>query len=403
MGAAAAEEAEEEEGTPAGATTTSGRRRGWLLAVALVSPVAILLGTAVLAAGMAGPPPSVAPPAVAGVDPTLLRAYVDAALGASDDFGGCELRWSILAGVARKESAHAAGRAVDPSDGDVAPPPILGFRPVGPDTDAGALDGDPAADWAVGPFRFTPATWAGLAADGRPLGRDGNGDGRADPNNAFDAAASAAAVLCSRVPGDYSSPAEGAAGLREALAAYHGSGPAASAYADEVAAYVAGYDAYGTATGALLDGVPGPPLPYLGGPTGCAVPDPTGTGGCVTGATAHLVAQTQAAFGVWPWGVSCWDQHAWNPSSSHPEGRACDYTVGRIGTFPPPELVAVGTRLAEWWRAYATELNVAYVVWQGRIWNAGTADWRPYGGGGVYPVADVTGGHWDHPHVDLKS
>ena len=34
-----------------------------------------------------------------------------------------------------------------------------------------------------------------------------------------------------------------------------------------------------------------PPQRYRGGPTGCRVPDPTGTGGCVTGATAWLLTQ----------------------------------------------------------------------------------------------------------------
>ncbi|MDN4645902.1 lytic transglycosylase domain-containing protein, partial [Arthrobacter sp. PsM3] len=57
------------------------------------------------------------------------------------------------------------------------------------DTDAGVLDGDARWDHAVGPMQFIPSTW-NLA------GRDGNGDGTADPFNIDDAALSAATYLC---------------------------------------------------------------------------------------------------------------------------------------------------------------------------------------------------------------
>ena len=57
------------------------------------------------------------------------------------------------------------------------------------DTDDGALDGDTAYDRAVGPMQFIPSTW-------KSVGVDGNGDGRRDPNNIFDAAYGAARYLC---------------------------------------------------------------------------------------------------------------------------------------------------------------------------------------------------------------
>ncbi len=144
------------------------------------------------------------------------------------------------------------------------------------------------------------------------------------------------------------------------------------------------------------------PQRYPGGATGCALPDPTGTGGCVTGATAWLLGQVAAHIHQGP--VTCWDAHAWNPTSDHPLGRACDYTIGVLGKFPGPADIARGWALATWLRTYAGALDVSYVIWQGRIWSRthDTEGWRPYDGGGVYDPTDVTGGHYDHVHVSLS-
>jgi hypothetical protein len=144
---------------------------------------------------------------------------------------------------------------------------------------------------------------------------------------------------------------------------------------------------------------PGAAAPYSGPITGCALPDPTGTGGCVTGAVAWLLVQVRADLGAFP--AACWDRHAWNPRSDHPAGKACDYTIGRLGRYPADPLVTRGWVLAEWLRLNAPALHVHYVIFQGRIWSAerDAEGWRPYGGGGVYDPHDVTGGHWDHLHV----
>ena len=141
--------------------------------------------------------------------------------------------------------------------------------------------------------------------------------------------------------------------------------------------------------------------PFAGTAAGCSLPDPTGTGGCVTPATAWVVEQITARIGPVP--TSCWDRHAWNPTSDHPLGRACDVTFGRLGTFPGSADVKRGWELANWLRANSDRLRVSYVIWQGRIWSAQRAGqgWRTYTGGGVYDASDPTGGHYDHVHVSV--
>ncbi len=135
---------------------------------------------------------------VAGVDFTLvvLDAYVSAANLVAAENPGCGLAWWMLAGIGRIESRHGTirGGTVDatgrpstsiigiPLDGN------NGTRLI-TDSDGGALDGDTAFDRAVGPMQFIPTTWASW-------GRDGNGDGREDPHNLYDAAYAAGVYLC---------------------------------------------------------------------------------------------------------------------------------------------------------------------------------------------------------------
>ncbi|MEW2612397.1 lytic murein transglycosylase [Streptomyces sp. NPDC047880] len=106
---------------------------------------------------------------------------------------GCRLRWQLLAAIGQVESGQARGGRVT-SDGTTVAP-ILGPRLDGVafalirDTDGGVHDEDTAYDRAVGPMQFIPSTWA-------RWGADGNGDGRTDPNNVFDAALAAGRYLC---------------------------------------------------------------------------------------------------------------------------------------------------------------------------------------------------------------
>jgi len=197
---------------------------------------------------------------------------------------------------------------------------------------------------------------------------------------------------CSRVTGSATGiPAPGEAGCGEQCSSE------VQSYVDRITALAAQYT---VATGPRLEGAPPPPAAYTGGATGCDFEDPSSTG-CLTGAAAHVVAQIEAGFGRWTWGFACWDRHEWNPTSDHPRGRACDYAVGRLGAFPDEPEVTAGWLLAEWLRAYSAELQVKYVIFQGKIWQArlAAAGWTPYNGGGVYDPTDATGGHYDHVHV----
>ncbi|MEE9095090.1 lytic transglycosylase domain-containing protein [Pseudarthrobacter phenanthrenivorans] len=124
-----------------------------------------------------------------------LQAYVNAAATANISNPGCGIGWNTVAAVGFVESGHGShgGGSLSPTgqaSGAIVGPSLngAGFAAI-PDTDGGALDGDPRWDHAVGPMQFIPSTW-------RLAGRDGNGDGIADPFNIDDAALSAADYLC---------------------------------------------------------------------------------------------------------------------------------------------------------------------------------------------------------------
>ncbi|UAL29799.1 M23 family metallopeptidase [Nocardioides rotundus] len=138
----------------------------------------------------------------------------------------------------------------------------------------------------------------------------------------------------------------------------------------------------------------------------CSLPDPTQPGrqgACVTPRTATIAAQIEA-MQVGDNGITCWDPHAWNPTSDHPKGKACDIVFGTIGQFPAGADKDNGDQLADWLVANAETWAVSYVIWQGRIWTAARADdgWRPYTGGGIYDPSDPTGGHFDHIHLSVE-
>lgn len=131
--------------------------------------------------------------AEAGIPATVLDAYKKAEAELRASKPGCNLPWQLLAAIGKVESGQARGGRVDANGTTYSP--ILGPKLDGngfaliADTDNGAYDGDPAYDRAVGPMQFIPSTWEWA-------GRDGNGDGKKDPNNVYDAALAAGHYLC---------------------------------------------------------------------------------------------------------------------------------------------------------------------------------------------------------------
>jgi hypothetical protein len=214
----------------------------------------------------------------AGGGPTIpaltLRAYREAAAWAAGFDPDCRLPWSVLAGIGRIESNHGlfGGPATRFSAGGTVSPRITGPPLDGngvasiPDSDGGRWDGDATWDRAVGPMQFIPTTWGSL-------GRDGNGDRVADPNNLFDAAVSAAGYLCLSGDGDLGDPAR----LRQAVYSYNHSWP----YVDAVLGWARLYQGGVTTGPAVPSGPPAPSTtaaPTTAAPTtGLPGPDPTTT------------------------------------------------------------------------------------------------------------------------------
>ena len=171
-------------------------------------------------------------PAAGPAQAALASAYLRAVRSAP---ASCRLQPEVLAAIGQVESGSAGGRSIDRSHRVV--PAIYGPALSGgqfaaiPDTDGGRLDGDTRWDRAVGPMQFIPSTW-------RTSGVDGDADGKADPQNVYDATASAAGYLC-RNGRDLGRPAD----LRAAVLSYNDS----AAYLATVLAWVGYFDRHGLA------------------------------------------------------------------------------------------------------------------------------------------------------------
>ncbi|MGH3498095.1 MAG: lytic transglycosylase domain-containing protein [Nocardioidaceae bacterium] len=141
-------------------------------------------------------PPGAAPTTGNGIPLPALHAYQRAAASVAGTQPGCQLPWYLLAGIGLVESDHGRFGGDILLRSGVSRHRILGpvlngrggFGAIS-DTDHGRIDGNKIWDRAVGPMQFIPQTWA-------QWGADGNGDGRADPFNIYDAALAAARYLC---------------------------------------------------------------------------------------------------------------------------------------------------------------------------------------------------------------
>ncbi|MFE6900305.1 lytic transglycosylase domain-containing protein [Streptomyces sp. NPDC057717] len=200
----------------------------------------------------------------AGIPATVLDAYKKAEAELAATKPGCNLPWQLLAAIGKVESGQARGGNVDANGTTLKPilGPVLngnGFARI-TDTDNGAYDGDTTHDRAVGPMQFIPSTWEWS-------GRDGNGDGKKDPNNIYDAALAAGHYLCR---GDRDLSQSG--GLHAAILSYNHS----QEYLNTVLTWLEYYrkgthevpDGTGVQPGGRSDGSPSPsPSPSSPGTT----------------------------------------------------------------------------------------------------------------------------------------
>ena len=130
-----------------------------------------------------------------------LDAYYKAAQKMAAEQPNCGIRWQLVAGISRTEGRHGTFNGAALTVDGTETKPIIGIALDGSDgtavvadTDGGKYDGDPTSDRAVGPMQFIPSTWD-------KFGRDGNNDGKIDPQNMYDAALGAAVYLCRSGPG----------------------------------------------------------------------------------------------------------------------------------------------------------------------------------------------------------
>ena len=144
---------------------------------------------------LSAPPPAVVvnSPGSLRIPSITLNAYRNAERMMAAAVPGCGMSWNILAGIGRIESMHANGGSTDVNGTAVRPiygPALDGTLP-GNEVIVQSRSNDRISyARAMGPMQFLPGTWSRYAADG-------NGDGKADVQNVFDATLAAARYLCS--------------------------------------------------------------------------------------------------------------------------------------------------------------------------------------------------------------
>lgn len=131
-----------------------------------------------------------------GIPTVALEAYGYAELVTTRTDPQCHLTWTTLAGIGKIESDHGQEGGAQLLPNGTSSPPIFGPPLDGTNgnkriVNSGPNPWDPASTYvrAIGPMQFLPGTW-------QSWGTDGDGDGKADPFNVYDAAVSAARYLC---------------------------------------------------------------------------------------------------------------------------------------------------------------------------------------------------------------
>lgn len=151
-------------------------------------------GLADIPAPAVGPPPPaiLSSPGLLNIPTVALKAYLHADRLMAASTPGCGVSWNLLAGIGYVESTHAFGGATDAHGNPTEPihgPTLDGSLPGNEIIVQDQTNGRTVYARAMGPMQFLPDTWSLYTSDG-------DGDGRADPQNLFDAALAAARYLC---------------------------------------------------------------------------------------------------------------------------------------------------------------------------------------------------------------
>lgn len=171
--------------------SSSGNRSGASVVAVTKTPTPFHIAAATSSA----PPPSavVNAPGTLRIPVIVLSAYRNAERMMAAAAPGCGVSWNLLAGIGRIESLHANGGATDTQGTAVRPiygPALDGTLP-GNEVIVQSRSSDRVTyARAMGPMQFLPGTWSRYASDG-------DGDGKADVQNVYDASLATARYLCS--------------------------------------------------------------------------------------------------------------------------------------------------------------------------------------------------------------
>jgi hypothetical protein len=141
--------------------------------------------------------------------------------------------------------------------------------------------------------------------------------------------------------------------------------------------------------------------PADGGPC-----DVANGGGCIREVTAHGLAQTMKALGPQIRSAGCYSHR----DGDHGKGLACDFMITMGKAAAGKDLIR-GWQVAAWLRANASNLHVAYLIWDLRLWDSrhtapdDSGGWGQSYAGCSYcgALGDPSADHTNHVHVSFIS